>query len=301
MRKSSSVIGLRVIGQEDGTFLGEVQDLVFDQHTGDVLALFLSEQNLFGIVDAQVVPWSQILMIGRDAVMVRSARSKMNASDDARLGGADAQRQTMLSGTRIFTTDGREIGKLADMFIDEATGHIVGYEVSGGFVSDTRTGRRFLPAPDEMRIGKDVMLVPPEAAQQMRDPEPAGGLRGGMSSLGQQVGGAVEATRARAEGIVSGSERLSQLRSTVQDRAAAAALGKPTGRAVLAPDGSLLLAHGDIITEEALARARAVGKESEVLAAAGLGAAAGAAALRVFAQSAGHAPSDRANTTEEEA
>jgi uncharacterized protein YrrD len=56
-----------------------------------------------------------------------------------------------------------------------------------------------------------------------------------------------------------------------------AAVGKPSAREVLASDGSVLVAPGQIITQSILDRADAHGKKSEVIAAAGLGAASVAA------------------------
>jgi len=59
-----------------------------------------------------------------------------------------------------------------------------------------------------------------------------------------------------------------------QQNAAEAAIGKTAGREVLLPTGSTLVAPGMIITQEIMDHARAIGKEKEVIASAGLGAAA---------------------------
>lgn len=195
MRKGSSIIGLKVISQavreEDRASLGTVRDLVFDHETDEVLALVMSEKELFGLIDAQVVPWSQIVGIGSDAIIVQSLDSKIPAGSDPRV-KAVMDRQTVLSGTKLYTTDGRALGTFADLCIDEATGRVEGYEISGGFVSDTMSGKRFIPAPGEMTLTRDVALVPPAvaAAVEAQRVEEPGGVQGATAAVGARVGDA---------------------------------------------------------------------------------------------------------------
>jgi uncharacterized protein YrrD len=46
------------------------------------------------------------------------------------------------------------------MVIDETNGRILGYEVSGGFISDTLRGKKFLPAPPGLSIGSHAAIAP---------------------------------------------------------------------------------------------------------------------------------------------
>jgi uncharacterized protein YrrD len=167
MRTGKSLLGLSVVGQDDGTQLGKVKDLIFDHDTNQVLALVVNEKDLFGLMDAQVVPWRQIVSVGDDVVLVRNGQSRINLRDDQSIQDV-AQRETSLSGTQIITVDGQHLGTLADMRIDEITGRVLGYEVSGGFVADTLRGKKFLPAPPRLHIGQDAAIAPPEAAEKLR-------------------------------------------------------------------------------------------------------------------------------------
>jgi uncharacterized protein YrrD len=413
MRKGKSIIGLKVLSQGDGADLGNVKDLIFDHETDELLALLISDKELFGLIDAQIVPWSQVRTVGADAIIVPSSESKIRAHDEARV--ADIMdRQTALSGTRIFSTDGQDLGTLADMYIDEATGRVVGYEISTGFISDTMSGKRYLPAHGDLNIGEDVALVPPEAAAELEaqaQNEP-GGLKATASSVGEKISGAYDTakdkvtetysniamasvekqkdfvvgktasrdvvisadkatmatpssfgnandsgvtdatmtptladptlsptrelaspsspmasdvsssgeavsgevlvrqgeviTREHAEradsagvlgqlviaagggaasdafsagkekvsGVVSsGSDAAGDQAAGLQDRAEAAAIGRPAGREVVAPNGTTIVAPGMTITQDTLDQARLYGKEREVVAAAGIGAA----------------------------
>lgn len=171
MRKGKDFIGLSVVGQDDGTQLGRVRDLIFDHETDQVLALVLGERDLFGLIDAQIVVWHEVQSVGSDVVLVRSGASRIRLQDDERVRHiAETHRETALSGTQIITTDGKHLGTLADMVIDENTGRVMGYEVSGGGVADTLRGKQFLPSPPNLDIGRDAAIAPPSAADALKNP-----------------------------------------------------------------------------------------------------------------------------------
>jgi len=183
MRKGKSIIGLQATSETDGTEMGAVKDLIFDQNTDEVIGLLISDKELFGMIDAQVIPWNQVRAIGSKAVMVASADSKVRAGDEPRI-NAILDRNTALSGTRIRSMDGDDLGTFADLYIDEQTGRILGYEVSGGFFSDTMSGKHYMPASTDITMGHDVALVPAEVAHEMEAKKEAdpGGLKGAVAT-----------------------------------------------------------------------------------------------------------------------
>ncbi|RYG61100.1 hypothetical protein EON80_24185, partial [bacterium] len=190
MRKGHSITGMKVIGN-DGEDLGKVLDLIFDPEANQCLGLVLKEKDVFGLVKAQVLPWSEIVTIGKDAVMVNGATSVIHPKDDARI-SAVMQNDTHLSGTQIYSEDGTNVGNFGDVYLDEASGRVLGYEVSGGFVADTMSGKRYIGVPETRTVGDDVMIVPPQTAQELEQQaqnEP-GGVRGALSAAGEKVSGA---------------------------------------------------------------------------------------------------------------
>lgn len=189
MRKGHKLIGLKVLSQTDGADLGQVRDLVFDHEANQCIALVLSERALFGMVKAQIVLWSEIAAIGSDAVMVTSEHAKISANDVTRVKEL-MEAETALSGTKIYTEDGQNLGSFADVYLDEATGKVVGYEMSGGFVSDTMTGKRYMPADHDLVAGSDTILVSSSVAGELEaqaQNEP-GGLKGAAQSAGERIG-----------------------------------------------------------------------------------------------------------------
>ncbi len=167
MIKGKAMIGMAVVGQEDGAQLGRVRDLIFDTESDQVLALVLGERDLFGLIDALIVPWRELRGVGHDVIFARAQASKIKLHEDPAASSV-ATRETSLSGTRIVTTEGKELGTLADMMLDEATGRIAGFEISGGFMADTLRGKKFLPSPPGLSIGHDVAIAPPNAEARMQ-------------------------------------------------------------------------------------------------------------------------------------
>lgn len=186
MRKGHEIIGKRVIGLADASDLGTVRDLVFDANADQCIGLVLQEGGMMS--EAQVVPWEQITTLGPDAVMVQSESSRIGISSDARI-RASMEQDFSLSGDRIATTEGNQIGSLGDVYIDEKTGQRLGYEVSGGFVSDTVGGKRYLPGTEDAHVGRDVILVPPHIEgmlEEQAQSEP-GGLKASFASAQEKA------------------------------------------------------------------------------------------------------------------
>jgi len=94
------------------------------------------------------------------------------------------------------------------------------------------------------------------------------------AAAGGAAGEAVAAGKEKiSSAAVTGSRHAENAGATLQQKAEAAAIGKTAAREVLAEDGTTLVAAGEIVTSAILDNARLCGKEKEVLAVAGIGAA----------------------------
>jgi uncharacterized protein YrrD len=249
MRKGKNLLGLKVISEVDGTDMGNVKDLIFDHDSNQVLALLMSDKDLFGLIDAQIIPWEHIAHVGPDAITVTNSHSRINAGSDPRVKSV-MSRNTALSGTQVYSTDGKNLGTLADTYLDEETGHIEGYEISGGFVSDTMTGKRFLPSDHDLQVGKDVALVNADAAgalENQRQNEP-GGLSGAAHSAGEKVGGAYDAAKTSVadsydSARASVADSYSNLASASVEKQKEYVIGKTAAHDVVLPAENLETAN----------------------------------------------------------
>ncbi len=259
MRKGHSITGLQVLALDNAADLGHVLDLIFDHDADECLGILLREQGMFHA--AQVVPWSDIRVIGKDAVMVESEYSAMTPGDDARL-RAVMERDTHLSGTKLMTETGDELGSFADVYLDENTGRVIGYETSGGLVSDTMSGKRYIPAEKtgDLHVGDDVLLVAPQTAdmfERQAEQEP-GGLKGAFSSASEKVSDTysniTDASVEKQQEFVVGKEAGKDVYLPAPSSAAMDTINEDQAM-VKADDGSvehgpLLVAQGDTISAD---------------------------------------------------
>ena len=177
MRKGSDVIDKVVVTSDKGQKIQRILDLIFDHKRNQLLGFLVEEKGLFR--DAKVIPLQEVLAIGSDAIIVKSKESVVKAYRVPAIKEILHQ-NIVLRGTRILTTEGLYLGGLVDLFFDEHSGLVEGYEVSGGVFADAYSGRSFVPAPEALTIGDDVAFVPPETAQMME--EQVGGIRGAVQA-----------------------------------------------------------------------------------------------------------------------
>jgi uncharacterized protein YrrD len=281
MRKGHSITGLNVIGK-DGAALGKVIDLVFDHDADQCVAIVLREKDLFGIIKPQIVPWDEIVTLGKDAIMVNGASSVVTPNDVPRIRRVMA-RDTHLSGSQIYSEDGANLGTFGDVYIDEITGRVQGYEVSGGFVADTMSGKRYMSVPIDRTVGENVVIVPTRAARELEaqaESEP-GGVKGAFSAAGEKVSGAYEGAKDKV------TESYASIVGASADKQKEYVVGKVAGSNVYLPSptlpdgtsapehGPLLVAADQIITAEQADEAEAAGALPALLLAVGGGTASG--------------------------
>ena len=248
MRKGTEVIGLTVVTFDTGEKLDSVNDIVFDQDSNHVLALVVDEGGWTS--NARVVPFEAIQTIGPDAVIITTAQAVIDASHRPRINDI-LERNNILKGTAIMTTDGRELGELSDIYFDEATGAVEGYETSGGIFADAYTGRSFIPAKYTLRIGEDAAFVPPEVIELMEEHR-EGGLKDQLEQLRNQTAPA-------------DAETTATIRLPLET-----AKGLRAQQPVRTEQGMYIVTTGQIVDDPHIERAKRFNKEDELLEAVGL-------------------------------
>ncbi|WP_216325352.1 PRC-barrel domain-containing protein [Deinococcus aestuarii] len=255
MIKGKELLGRPVIAIDSGERLETARDLVFDHQANQVLGILVDEGGFFRA--AKVVPFEAIRSIGEDAIMVDSAHSVTTTREDGRL--ADVlDSKVSLVGMTLLTTDGQNLGKIADVFFDERSGRVEGYEATGGIFSDLSSGRTFVPAPEHVQIGEDAAIVPISVAASMQEQE-AGGLKGAYQSAAQSVSGAYQNV---AESV---KESYGNIAEATKERQKEFLVGKTAGSDLTLDDGTVLVRQGETITHEQVERADAAGKLTALL------------------------------------
>jgi uncharacterized protein YrrD len=265
MRKGSDLIGKAVVAYDTGRKFARVQDLLFDQNSNQLLGVLVEEGDWFS--SARVLPFQSIKAVGLDAIVTMTESSVVRARQIPEL-NAILKQKNILKGTQILTVDGRNLGRMVDLYFDEFTSVVEGYEVSGGLFADAYSGRSFVPSPQTLTIGKDVAFVPAEVAELME--EQVGGLRAAMQTASEKMQVAAQTTGEKLQvAAQTTGEKLQSATAEAGYRLQEAGrktslamtnavidpheqkafvVGKIAGADVVSAEGVLLLAQGQMIT-----------------------------------------------------
>ena len=200
MRKAKNLIGLKAISQHEGKDLGKIHDLIFSHDSRQLIALLISDRELFGLRDATAVSWEQVREIGTHAVMVPSEDVVMKVHSNDIV--ADSYDNGLTLASKQLTTDrGETLGKISDLYLNE-DGQVVGYEVSGGLFSDAFNGKRYLDAPDDIVVGKNVILMPHKIVDDLNRQmeEQPGGIKGALGAAGETLGDTYDSAKTTVAG-----------------------------------------------------------------------------------------------------
>ncbi|MDS3861581.1 PRC-barrel domain-containing protein [Thermosynechococcaceae cyanobacterium BACA0444] len=259
MYKGRDFIGKPLVCYESGEKFDKIEDLIFDQNSNQLLGFLVNESKWFS--STQILLLKDVQVIGPDAVITPSKSTVVAAKEIPAIHYV-MERNNILNGTRILTVDGHDLGIIVDLYFDEKTGQVEGYEVSGGLFADTYSGRSFVPALQTLKIGRDVAFVPTQTAQLME--EQVGGIRGAMQTVTDKVQETAQGTGDKVQ------ELTEQVVHAVAGFTVEQAQGRRSQQFVRAKEGSIITAPGQIVTELIIKQAKVTGKEKELLEAVGL-------------------------------
>lgn len=254
MLKGSHIIGKPIVAYDTGRRIGRVKDLLFDQNTSLLLAFLVREGGWFS--HTQVLPLQNIQIIGIDAIIAIAEEALVNAEQFADIQQV-LDRHQILQGTRILTTDGRNLGQIIDLYFDPTTGAIEGYEVSGGLFADAQSGRSFVPAPKTLKIGEQVAFVPSDVAglieTQLEEQKDQTHLAQNTAQVKSSAYSFWKQLQATIRRLVDRSILF------IEEKQIKHALGRPVTRVILDRHDQIILNTGEIITHQAIETARLAG------------------------------------------
>ena len=262
MRKGKSLIGKDVLALDDGTKLQKVNGVIVDPGGQRLVALVVDEGSLMS--STKVVPIEEISSFGRDAVVVEGHGSIVTTAEAPGLKEIVDQSEKIV-GKKVFTITGDEQGTIADIYFDEPSGKVLGYEVSGGFLGDAAKGTSYLPSEEITAIGADVIYVQPEVADTLD--QQVGGVQGALQDAGQKLGETKDGLAAKASSASDNAARNGG------DASGDALIGKRTGSDVETDSGAVIVPQGRRVRPEDVEAARSAGKLPALTSAVALGAA----------------------------
>jgi uncharacterized protein YrrD len=259
--KGKSVIGKEILSLAEGAKLDKVHDLVVDPDRGRVVALVVSDGGFMS--SSKVVPLAAVSSFGKDAVVIEAATAIVPADSDPEL-RAVVERDDRILGRNVYTTTGEQQGSIADVYFEEATGELVGYELSNGMLGDVASGRSYLANDEVTTIGTDIVYVEPETAAGL-DAQ-VGGIKGSLQGAGERLGQARETAGAKLGEAGEGARKR-----TADARPEMSLVGRRTGSDVETDSGSVLVPKGRRVRPEDVKVAKEAGKLQALTASVALG------------------------------
>jgi uncharacterized protein YrrD len=241
MRKGKTVMGQGVYSLEDGVHIESVKDLLINDENDAIVALLVDEGGL--MASSKVIPIGNVHRFGPSAVMVSSSSVIIEADDDEGVRSILDREATLLERA-VLTRDGNDLGKISDMYFDERSGEIRGFEVSGGQLDDILQGTSYLALKDIEVVGPDAVITRVEAKEHLEAQK--GGLAGAAEDAQQRAGDM--------------KEQVQGMAGEASDRDATL-VGRRSGRDVSDRTGSIIVANGQRIDLEDVQQAR----EAEVI------------------------------------
>ncbi|RKN80419.1 PRC-barrel domain-containing protein [Paenibacillus ginsengarvi] len=158
MRKAGDIMGLPVLILATGKQAGIAKDFLIDRDW-KLRGILIEAKGWFAA--SRYIEWDDIEAIGADAVTIKDEQAVRDLGEETADLVPLLDGSFKLKGLPVVTASGDELGFVEDVYFGtQMDKKILGYELSGGLISDLTEGRRWLPLPEEATIGEDAVIVP---------------------------------------------------------------------------------------------------------------------------------------------
>lgn len=176
MIRATELGGRAVIDMDAAEKLGKVEKVILDPDARRVAGFVVSRgSSLFGDSTQITLPASRVYAVGPDAITVR--HDSVVQDDAANLDALP--RVSDVVGRKVVSRDGRFLGTVRDVLINDDTGQIVGYALTDenplGRLEELISGPKktrhaaYLRADADLRAGHDLIVAPEDAVSDRRD------------------------------------------------------------------------------------------------------------------------------------
>ncbi len=179
--RASDVSGLPVVTIDGGEDAAEIKDVVYDGTRHHLIGFTLNKRGWFRGSLKATLETADVVGLGADAVMVRSATA-LTTPPDMSDALDSSQDNVDVIGIDVVSSSGSVLGTVVDVILQTgADPQAVGYEV------DTDSGSVFVPSSAQMSLSSKNLVVPAEAEEFTRND--LVGFGASVSSFRQLLGG----------------------------------------------------------------------------------------------------------------
>lgn len=151
-----------------GKDVAQIKDIVYAAGGGAVRGFTLAGRGVFSGPLKQALPWSSVMALGPDAVMIRDEDALEPAATVLDHAAATGGSGGDVLGSQVLTDAGTELGTVTDVILEitERGGgqcDVVGYEVEAAEALGTKGAKVFVPLPDTLAASGNHLIVPVSA------------------------------------------------------------------------------------------------------------------------------------------
>lgn len=170
LMRAREVTGRPVVTLDGAEAVAEVKDVVISHPTSSVVGFTLNKRGFLGSPLKEVLPWTAVRALGRDAVMIDGAAALV-AGDAAIDEAVAAGRDRDVIGATVMTDGGTALGTVVDVIVEiDAGADIVGFEVHGPEVERGQGSATLLiPVDDTIAVSGSTLMVPAATEGFVRD------------------------------------------------------------------------------------------------------------------------------------
>lgn len=183
--KGKDVIGLNVVTIDTGTIIETVKDLGYNPTTHTIETLFVKKGSLFSAPKA--IHISDVINIGPDAVIVSDASAVQSVKIIGNTTLALSNSKKYLVQTAVLTAEGKNLGKVTDVYFDSESGVVSTMEVSQGGFKTLTEGKKSVTPADVVTIGADTTIVSSYTEQVLEAQGEQAGLKGALNDSKAKV------------------------------------------------------------------------------------------------------------------
>lgn len=205
--KGRDVIGLNVVTVDTGTVIETVDDIAYDPSTHRIVALLVDSGGLFS--SAKAIHMDDVRNVGDDAVIVDAADAIKSIDELGESVRSISDANKHLVKTNVLTIDGKELGKVTDLFFDSRSGNVESMEVSQSGLKDISENKKSIKPTDIVTIGADATIVSNYTEIKLDAQGEKGGLKGALNNAKESIQSASE----------TASEKVKDFADTAKDKA----------------------------------------------------------------------------------
>lgn len=163
MQRTSDLIGKPIVSADRGEKVGTVSDVLLQTDEGRLAGLVVHTGMLRS---ERVLPYEEVKVLGGDAVVANSREAVIDP-DGWEQRHVHARRSSRLNHQKVITRTGRQVGTIADIYVDEASGRVDAYDVATPAFAGLVHRHARLPHSSDLALGEDAVVVPDAVADSL--------------------------------------------------------------------------------------------------------------------------------------